>query len=235
MRRLVPVLLLLCAILASTGCSVTLVESLPIGSVTNCDAAWPGTWRGVEHGVGKAALDERIQISSDCKRFTFSDAEKTQTEDHVMRLVTTRNGQFLTFGNPGDPAKSCFGAGASHCGIELLRYVRNGDQILLYMPDHQRVHAALESHAISGYTMVNIDSQTAAENGTQSGSGAVPSGLIEARMAAQDDKKSPTYHNLIAGGPDQITQILRQHPEFFQEEPYLILQREGPMNPDAGP
>ncbi|HEY2344483.1 MAG TPA: hypothetical protein VGH80_01220 [Xanthomonadaceae bacterium] len=232
-----PLLFLALALvlLATSGCSTTLVESLPVGSVSTCDAAWPGTWRGVEHGVGKAAMDEHIHISADCTQFTFSDAEKTQTEPHVLRLISTRNGQFLTFGNPGDAPKACFGEGNTHCGVELIRYVRSGGQILLYKPDHRRVHDALESHVISGYTEMNIDSQTTTANGTQSGNGAVPDSLIQARMAAQDDKKSPTYRNLIAGGPDQIAQILTHHPEFFEQDPYLILQREGPMNAGTTP
>ena len=34
-------------------------------------------------------------------------------------------------------------------------------------------------------------------------------------------------------GPEQITQILAQHPEFFADEPFLILQRDGSMNPSV--
>ena len=58
---------------------------------------------------------------------------------------------------------------------------------------------------------------------------------VEARMAAANDKQVPTYHNLIAGDPDQIAQILVQHPEFFEAEPYLIIVRDGPMNAGVQP
>jgi len=235
MTRLALLLVLLLAVAGLEGCSTTLVESLPVGKITTCDAAWPGDWRGVEHGVGKAAMDERIHINADCTSFTFTDAEKTQTEPHVLRLISTRAGDFLTFSSPGDAPKACFGDGNTHCGTELFRYVRTGDRIVLYKPDHKRVHDALESHAISGYTEMTVDPQTTAVNGTQTGRGAVPDGLIKARTAAMDDKKVPTYHNLIAGQADQITQILKEHPEFFEEEPYLILQRVGPMSLEAKP
>jgi hypothetical protein len=232
MRRLALGFLLLFALLVLLdGCSTTLVESLPVGNMTQCDPAWPGRWTGVEHGVGKSAVEEIVQINADCTQFTFTDPEKTQTEPHTLRLISTRAGDFLTFASPGDAPKACFGDGNTHCGTELFRYVHTGDRIILYKPDHKRVHDALESHAISGYTEMSVDPQTTSVNGTQTGRGAVPDALIQARTAAQDDKKSPTYHNLIAGDADQITQILKQHPEFFEEEPYLILQREGPMNP----
>lgn len=233
LRNLFLLVLLAGVLLATGGCSTTLVESLPVGNMTQCDAAWPGRWHGVEHGVGKAAVEEWIQINPDCTQFTFSDAEKTQTEPHVLHLISTRAGDFVWFSSPGDSPKACFGEGNTHCGTELMRYVRNGNRITIYKPDHLRVHDALESHAISGYTEMSVDPQNSVENGTQTGKGAVPSGLIEARRAAQDDKKSPTYHNLIAGGSEQITQILKEHPEFFEQEPYLILERQTPTDSDA--
>ena len=170
-------------------------------------------------------------INADCTKLTISDAQKTQTEPHVMRLVHSRAGDFLSVGNPGEPDKDCFGDGNTHCGIDLMRYVRTGDRIELFKPDHRRVHEALEAHVVSGYTEMQIQTQDTAVNGTQSRSGAVPPGLIAARAAAQDDKQTPTYRNLIAGSPAQISRILEQHPEFFADEPFLILQRDGSMNP----
>ena len=107
--------------------------------------------------------------------------------------------------------------------------------IQLYKPDHRAVHEALESHVVSGFTEMNVDPQTTATNGTQTGQPAVAAGLIQARAAAADDKQQPTYHNLIAGSPEQITRILVDHPEFFENDAYLILQREGPMNAGVQP
>jgi len=228
------ILLMLTAILAVSGCSTTLVESLPVGKTTTCDAAWPGRWKGAEHGVGKAAVAETLQINSDCTKITFTDPEKTATEEHTLHLISTRAGDFLTFGSPGDKP-ACFGDGNTHCGTELIRYVRTGDTIYLYQPDHRKVHDTLESHVVSGYTEMNLDPQTTATNGTQTGQAAVAAGLIQARAAAANDKQVPTYHNLIAGDPDQIGQILVQHPEFFNAEPYLILRRDGPMNAGVQP
>lgn len=231
MLRTLLTLAMLGMALLLTGCSTTLVESMPIGAVTTCDPAWPGSWHAVEHGVGKAAMSERVTISADCRQFTFSDAEKTQTEAHDLHLVRTRAGDFLTFANPGDAAKVCLGDGNTLCGVELMRYVRDGNRIQLYKADHRRVHEALEAHRISGYTEMRTDNRERTVNGTRSDSAAVPPGLIAAREAAQDDKKVPTYRNLIAGSPEQITQILTLHPEFFADEPFLVLERDGPMNP----
>ncbi|MBS0574922.1 MAG: hypothetical protein JSS45_00630 [Proteobacteria bacterium] len=233
MARALGLLMLLGLLLVLPGCSMTLVESLPTGAATTCDPAWPGAWRAVEHGVGRAAQSARVVISADCRQFTFSDADKTQTEPHVLRVIRSRAGDFVTFANPGDADKSCFGDGNTHCGIDLMRYVRNGDRIELFKPDHRRVHEALEAHLVSGYTEMRIEAQGTDVNGTQTRSQAVPPGLIAARAAARDDKQVPTYHNLIAGGPEQITQILVQHPEFFADEPFLILQRDGSMNPSV--
>ncbi|HTA64629.1 MAG TPA: hypothetical protein VK753_03915 [Xanthomonadaceae bacterium] len=233
-RTLLLLLLVAFAILTTSGCSTTLVESLPIGKTTRCDAAWPGRWHAVEHGVGKAAMSERIDINADCTQLTFTDPEKTQTEAHTLTLFSTRAGDFLTFGSPGDKP-DCFGDGNTHCGTELFRYVRTGNVIQIYKPDHRAVHASLESHVVSGYTEMSLDPQTTATNGTQTGQPAVAAGLIQARAAAADDKQQPTYHNLIAGSSEQITRILVDHPEFFENDAYLILQREGPMNAGAHP
>lgn len=222
------------SIVLGSGCSTTLVESLPVGRNTVCDAAWPGSWKAVEHGVGKAAPSELVQINADCTQLTFTDPEKTQVEKHTLTLVSTRAGDFLTIRSPGDKP-DCVGEGNTHCGTQLIRYLRTGDEIDLFQPDHRAVHEALESHLVSGYTEMSIDPQTTATNGTQSGQPSVPPGLIEARMAAQDDKKSPTYRNLISGDPDQIVSILKQHPEFFSQEPWLILRRVGPMNAGSQP
>jgi hypothetical protein len=232
--RLLPMLTLAFAVLAMCGCSTTLVESLPVGRISSCDAAWPGRWHAAGHGVGSTATDESLSISADCTQITFTDTEKTQTEKHNLQLISTRAGDFLTFGSPDDKP-ACFGEGDTHCGTELMRYVRTGNRIEIFKPDHRKVHDALESHAISGYTEMNLDAQTTATTGTQTGQAPVPPGLIEARLAAANDQNAPTYHNLIAGDPDQIAQILVQHPEFFEAEPYLILNRDGPMNAGVQP
>lgn len=45
-----PRYLLLAAVATSSlfvgGCSTTLVQYLPQGDVTTCDASWPGLWKG---------------------------------------------------------------------------------------------------------------------------------------------------------------------------------------------
>ncbi len=217
------------------GCSTTLVESVPIGTVTTCDRAWPGTWRAAEHGQGKVGVVARLTINADCSRMTFTDDEKSETDPAALRLLTTRAGQFLIVSKPGEDSTVCLGDGHTRCGIELIHYVRNGERIELFQPDHAKVHAALEAHVVSGFTQMRVGAQDPAANGTQTGIGAVPPGLAQARAAAQDDKQVPTYRNLIAGSPEQVTQILLAHPEFFSDEPWLILLRDGPMNPGTVP
>ena len=221
-------LLLATAIAFTSGCSTTLVESLPIGKVTRCDAAWPGRWKAMQQNQGRNYQDAWLQINADCTQLTFTDPEKTETEAHLLTLISTRTGDFLSFSTPGDKP-ACFGEGNTHCGTELMRYVHAGSQISLYRADHAKVHDALESHIVSGYTEMRVDPSTpTATNGTQTGQPAVPTTILQARAMAEEDgaKQQPTFHNLIAGGPEQITTILAKHPEFFEASPWMILQRD---------
>ena len=221
-------LLMAIAIAVQSGCSTTLVESLPIGKVTHCDAAWPGRWKAMQQNQGRNYHDAWLRINADCTQLTFTDAEKTETETHILTLISTRTGDFLSFSTAGDKP-ACFGVGNTHCGTELMRYVHAGNQISLYRPDHATVHGDLESHSVSGYTEMSVSSSTpTATNGTQTGQPPVPNAILQGRAMAEEDgpKQQPTFHNLIAGGPEQITTILSKHPEFFEASPWMILQRD---------
>lgn len=229
--------LLAAAVALQSGCSTTLVESLPLGKVTRCDAAWPGRWKAMQQNQGRNYQDAWLRINADCTQLTFTDAEKTQTEAHTLTLVSTRVGDFLAFSTPGDKP-ACFGQGNTHCGTELFRYVRAGNRITLYRPDNATVHGALESHSVSGYTEMSVSPSTpTATNGTQTGQPPVPNTILQARAMAEEDgpKQQPVFHSLIAGSPEQITTILGKHPEFFEASPWLILQRDEPLNTGERP
>ncbi len=237
MPRILRAIFAMAAALLLGGCSTTLVQSLPIGKSTTCDPAWPGRWKAVESDPSKPKQNTMLDISADCTQFTFTDPDKTQTEQHTVTLVASRAGDFIRFASPGDEP-NCFGGGSTHCGIELIRYERAGNEIRLFNPDHRKVHDALSSRRVSGYTEANDDPTVPGTVGGNMTDAPAPSdsAIVSAIAARQQDApRQPIYHNLIAGNPEQITEILLHHPEFFESKPWLILRRDGPMMDNRTP
>lgn len=231
MLRIALLLVALGVMVLLQGCSTTLVESLPGGSITTCDAAWPGAWRRIRNDGSSPKPDDVIRISADCKQITFIDDGKPKVEQHEMQLISTPSGQFLVEAEAGKDPRTCIGNDSSHCGFYLLRYQRHGQRIGLFDPDHARVHDAIATHAIAGYT-----EQTNRPQGDASGKAdATSTEHAPAPGAADAGTQKPTYDNLIAGNPEQIADILARHPEFFDSKPLISLQREGPMNPGVSP
>ena len=229
MPRILRAIYAMTAALALGACSTTLVQSLPIGKSTACDAAWPGRWKTVEHDPSKPDQNATLDISADCTQFTFTDPEKTETEQHTVTLVSSRAGDFIRFASPGDEP-DCFGGGSTHCGIALIRYEREGNEIRLFNPDHRKVHDALASRRVSGYTEANDDPTVPGTvGGNMTDAPPPPSDSAFANAIAtqrQDAGHRPIYHNLIAGNPEQITETLLHHPEFFESTPWIILRRD---------
>ena len=218
--------LLFCLLMATiavgtSGCSTTLVESLPVGKTTTCDAAWPGRWKAIPPDR-KPGEDAWLQINADCTELISIDKEKTERENHKITLVSTRMGDFLWVSDM-DGKPECIGSDASHCGMELMRYTRSGDEIRLYNPDHKKVRDALASHVVPGYTEV----ATAADIAASSSSSPAPSATVSTTAAQPNNLQSqPAYRNQIAGNPEQIAAILEKHPEFFESTPWIILRRD---------
>src|SRR5690606_9597657 len=82
--RLLAATLLL---LALSGCSMTVFESLPTGETTRCDPAWPGHWAQVKSMSGKASegSPEVIEIDATCSK----SGKPGDTEPAPLLLVTT--------------------------------------------------------------------------------------------------------------------------------------------------
>jgi hypothetical protein len=233
---LLLLLLMATAILTMSGCSTTLVEALPTGKTTRCDAAWPGRWKVIEQNQGNADSHEWLQINADCTQMTFTGPEKTQTEQHTLTLISTRAGDFLTFSSPGDKP-ACLEDDNTHCGTELMRYVHAGNQISLYRPDHRKVHDALESHTVSGYTEMNQAPSTTDASTTNSATinSAAINSATPTVIGGTQTGKPPVPTTIIAGNPEQIATILSQPPEFFESTPSTILQRYDPMTEGKNP
>ncbi|HMB55852.1 MAG TPA: hypothetical protein VKM35_01450 [Arenimonas sp.] len=220
--------LLLALIVGSSACSTTLFESLPTGKTTTCDAAWPGRWQVTSPGSKTPEEKNWVEINADCTDLTFIDPEKTQHEKHAITLVTTRAGQFLRFANVGEKA-DCIGPQSDHCGMELMRYSRSGDEIRIYPPDHRKVHEMLAGKSLPGYTDVENDkpmssTSTAAATSVKEDAPAKDADASADKPA--EAAKEPTFHNQIAGNAKQIAAILKQHPELFETTPWLILTRD---------
>jgi len=233
MARALWLLLVLGLLLVLPGCSTTLVESLPIGQATTCDPAWPGRWKSLDQNSEKPNQGA-LEINSDCTEFTSIDKDGRKIEHFQLTLIATRAGEFLALPDTDRPT-DCVGDERYRCGFSLYRYARAGDEIRLYEPDHERVHAAIAAGRVPGISKVRGGqsargtSDTNAATATTANAQSAPPEAGAARTATDHGH----FDNLIAGDPAQITAILVQHPEFFADEPFLILQRDGSMNPSV--
>ena len=215
LSALLPPVLLATIAVFGAACSTTLVRYLPAGDTTTCDAAWPGVWKA---SSPSSKVDKPefawVEISADCKQLTFTDAEKTSVERKVLTLVTTGAGQFLAI--TGTDGKSdCLGKDDTDCGLPLWRYLREADEIRLYAADHKAVHDAIARGDVQGVSQINNVASP-----------------VDARLKAtmKGKAKSPleteTYQNLLIDTPEQVGQVLFDHPEFFEATPWLVLHRE---------
>ncbi len=195
--RALSCLLLLCFALLG-GCSSSLFESLPAGTVTTCDPALPGHWI-VTHSesASDGAIPHPLEIAADCR--TVIDAG--QPKPVQVNFVHSRAGNFLEALN--DSGKlDCAGENDTYCGHFLVRYALTDRQLSLYFPDHARISEALTKGQIEGYQTPQPQD--------------LPQG------------QERIYHNFIAGNPEQIARILRRHPEFFASQPTTVLERAPP-------
>ena len=147
MQRLACLGLLL-VLLGLAGCSTTVFESLPTGTTTDCDPAWPGRWEPVASADDDMKPQGIVEIAADCRSATT----KGERKPIRLTLVDTRAGQYLQLHNDsGKP--DCIGPGNTRCGAALLRYERDGDTMRLYDPDHAWIAAAIKAKKIDGYTV----------------------------------------------------------------------------------
>lgn len=138
---------LLAVLLGLAGCSTTVFESLPTGTTTDCDPAWPGRWEPVGSADDPMKPQGVVEIAADCRSATT----KGETKPVHLTLVETRAGQYLQLHNDsGKP--DCIGEGNARCGATLLRYERDGDTIRLYDADHAWIAAAIKGKKIDGYS-----------------------------------------------------------------------------------
>ncbi len=205
---MVPSRVLLWAALALSptflaGCSTTLVQYLPQGDVTTCDAGWPGLWKGTSPG-SETGESGWMEISADCQQLTFTDSEKTSVEKKRLTLVTAETGQYLSI-TDADGTPECIGEKNTDCGLPVVRYQREGDVITLYSPNQERVSQAIANDGVPGLTLTD-----------------------PVKTAAPDPAQvaKPKFRNLITGSPEQIAQILADHSDFFDAEPWLVMKRE---------
>lgn len=207
MRRM-ACLLMLTLLLGLGGCSTTVFESIPAGTTTDCDPAWPGRWQP-DATAGKPSEDatkprDSLEISADCKTGKI----KGEPKPMHLTLIGTKAGQYLQIHNDtGEP--DCIGSGKTHCGYVLLRYEREGDTIRLFEPDHANTSVAINKGSIKGFS--------------------------ERADGKQLKTSEPIHRNFIAGDAKQIEKLLRRHPELFNAEPMIVLHRVTDIPPSTDP
>ena len=146
MRALAGLLFL--ALLGLCGCSTTVFQSLPTGSSTDCDPAWPGRWQPLATGSDEMKPKDALEISADCRTATV----KGEAKPVRLTLIDTGKARYLQLHNDsGKP--DCIGPGNTRCGAALLRYERDGDTMRLYDPDHAWIAAAIKAKKIDGHTV----------------------------------------------------------------------------------
>lgn len=218
MPRLIAFALVL-ALSSLAACSTTLVQHLPAGDATTCDPAWPGLWKATSKDADKPEF-AWIEISADCKTLTFTDAEKTSVEHKTLTRVATTAGDFLSVTDAGGKAE-CLGKDPKDCGFPIERYVHDGDQIRLYAANHRAIHDAIASGELTGLTQVG---DKEAEKTARPGKSAAPAKPRARKPAGKS--VDVTYQNLITGSPEEIGQWFVERPQYFDAEPWLVLDRQ---------
>lgn len=138
---------LLAVLLGLTGCSTTVFASLPTGTITDCDPAWPGRWEPVASSNPDMKPQGVVEIATDCRSATI----KRETKPVHLTLIDTGAGQYLQVHNDsGKP--DCIGEGSARCGAALLRYAREGDTMRLYDADHAWIATAIKAKKIEGHS-----------------------------------------------------------------------------------
>ncbi|KFN41073.1 hypothetical protein [Arenimonas oryziterrae] len=223
--------------LASLGlgaCSTTLVETLPAGKRTTCDASWPGRWEASSPAPKKPDEHYFLEINADCSEWNFIDTEKADVEKHTITLISSKAGDFISISSPDDKPE-CLGTdSAKRCGVELMRYERTGDEIRIYQPDHVKVNAAIAAKTVQGLTEQTgitkpAEELVASDKPKQEASeapDATPPATDAAATGPAEAPATPTYRNLLLGNGAKIAEVLRKHPEFFESTPWLILRRD---------
>ena len=193
--RILSGLLLPCLLLLG-GCSSSLFESLPEGTVSTCDPALPGRWIVTQSEYSdQNQMPHPLEVASDCRTVI----DQGQPKPIQANFVHSRAGNFAEALN--DSGKlDCVGENDTYCGHYLLRYEISGDQLRLYAPDHARISQALAQGQVKGYQTPQPEP--------------VPEG------------QNRIYRNFVAGNPAQIARILRRHPEFFLTQPATVLVRD---------
>ncbi len=184
-------------LLGLAGCSTTVFESVPTGTATDCDPAWPGRWQPLAMADDAGKPKDMLEISPDCRTATTKSEGKPKPM-HLTLIKTRAGQQYLQIHND-DGQPDCIGAGKAHCGYVLMRYEREGDTIRVYDPDHARVAAAVNKGSIKGFSE---------------------------RADGKELKTSePIHRNFLAGDPVKIEKLFRQHPEIFNAQPFIVLHR----------
>lgn len=146
MTRL-PLLAMLSLLLGLAGCSTTVFESLPTGTNTDCDPAWPGRWQPIDPSNDAKKPDDAVEIAADCR----SAITKGERKPVHLTLVDTGTGRYLQMHNEsGKP--DCIGKDQALCGHVLFRYERDGGTIRLYDVDHARVATDIGRKKIRGHS-----------------------------------------------------------------------------------
>jgi hypothetical protein len=231
LSTVLPALALASIALFAAACSTTLVRYLPAGDTTTCDAAWPGVWTASSPAPTAGAPDIAwVEVSADCRQLTFTDREKTSIENRTLTLVTTGAGQFLSV-TDADGKPDCLGKDNTDCGLPLWRYEREGEDIRLYAAAHQVVHDAIARGDVQGVSQIN---SVASSTGASPAKKPTKQGNVKPPSTPPD-----TYQNLLIDTPEQVGQVLFDHPEFFDDRPWLVLHRDStdtrPKPPAAKP
>ena len=115
--------------------------------MTDCDPAWPGRWKPLATSENPSTPKDTLDISTDCRNATI----EGKTKPTNLSLIDTDRMQYLLIHND-NRSLDCIGSDGSHCGVILFRYVREGDTIKLFAPDHAKVAALIKAGKLQGFS-----------------------------------------------------------------------------------
>jgi hypothetical protein len=176
---LVPLLALL------AGCQMTVVERLPEGATTDCDADWPGAWIGIEDDGADA--DTGVLIDAACRVTLIpgdpgpDDAEVTLAPRFLPEHAVVLFAEADVAAAVGDDMPPT----AQKDAWLPFRWSRSGDLLELEAPDHRRIATLIVNGAFDG--VAHWDGASSGYNVMRGGPAEIRARLAQSSLFGDDD------------------------------------------------
>jgi hypothetical protein len=220
--------ILLCLIaLFLSGCHSTYFESPPAGNTVACDKRLVGTWRSGEwvmKGADEDTTEEDANytiITPECRILDWHSHEPPDDLDGMTFSLIPGPKESYAFTRADSNSRGEESAEADRHsapwanGYMIFRYVVNGDRLAVYQANHSRIAALIKKRKIDGRM------REFRRDGAQA------PGADEKRSRRKEDDDM-IIQNFVSGSSEEISAVLRLHPDIFHSRPMGILHRREP-------